>query len=405
MKQEPLEPGLLPALRVFSGLVVGLLALDLLEFLWKPASDGHPQLHLLVMIGWVGLLFGYLSVPGLERRLGAAYLPAALALFLAAPFSSQWLELGHPLPEYTNLARERLLLLLLPLLVVAWQYSSRAVLAYVVGTSLVDLGLTATAYPLRAWLASEYFWAVVMRALVLSICGLLVARLMRAQRAQREALRHANARLAHHAATLEQLAIGRERQRLACELHDTVAHTLSGLAVHLEAIKTLDGARSGATSEMLDRALATTRAGLGEVRRAIGALRAPVLEERGLIEAIRELADKAADRAGFRVQLEFPEPFAPLAPDVEMGLYRLAQEALENAARHSGARAVQVQLRRAGGQIVLCVADDGGGFDRAAPNEGFGLCGMHERADRLGGRLELETTPGKGTTVRFFLEE
>src|SRR5439155_20678930 len=129
----------------------------------------------------------------------------------------------------------------------------------------------------------------------------------------------------HHAGTLESLAVSRERNRMARELHDTLAHTLSGLSVQLETVEAYWDVEPRTAHAMLDRALEATRDGLQETRRALKALRASPLDDLGLGLALRRMAESAVARANIELDLEIPEQVPPLAPDVEHCIYRVAQ--------------------------------------------------------------------------------
>jgi signal transduction histidine kinase len=233
----------------------------------------------------------------------------------------------------------------------------------------------------------------------------MVVRLIAAQRAQRRSLTEANARLAHHAATLEQLAISRERNRLARELHDTLAHTLSGLAVQLEATRSLWERDPGGARALLDASLVATRAGLSESRRALQALRAAPIEELGLLRALQRMAESAAERSGLALDLRLPERDLELPPDIEQCIYRVAQEALENVVRHAEASQVAVHLLYDRQRAALLVRDDGQGFDstQVDATQRLGLRGMRERARLAGGQLELTSQPGVGTSIHLIL--
>ena len=230
---------------------------------------------------------------------------------------------------------------------------------------------------------------------VFLLVGYIVTRMMNAQRAQRR-------ELAAYAATLEQLTVSRERNRMARELHDTLAHSLSAVSVQLEAA---DGALddSPETAHMLlTKALAQTRSGLTETRRAMQALRASPLEDLGLGLAIRNLAESTARRGGMAVDIQIAEPLPALPPAVEQGVFRVAQEALSNVARHAGATQLHVQLE-ANDELILTVRDNGRGFDAEATgvNGHFGLQGMRERAEMVGGTLKVQSAAATGTTVRL----
>jgi signal transduction histidine kinase len=206
-----------------------------------------------------------------------------------------------------------------------------------------------------------------------------------------------------HAATLEQLTISRERNRLARELHDTLAHTLSGVAVQLEAVKSLWGVNAEEARALLEQSLNHTRSGLTETRRALRALRATPLEDLGLALALRNLAETMAERSGLTLDLCIQENLNNLSSSIEQGIYRVAQEALENTARHAMARHVKVELVKNDENLILAIMDDGRGFDlHGVDTEShFGLRGMRERAEAMGGTLEVESRSVEGTTVRL----
>jgi len=357
-------------------------------------------------------LLGYLLWPWLQRALGTLYLPLGLAIASGGPIFEHAvtvvLRLRAGVPP-TSAAQDLWMLipiLFVPLILTAWEYNVRAVLFFCAATSTLELLLY---LPLVVRGRIRYAMVVGLvfaGSLLFGLVGYVVVRLVRAGREQRAALARANRQLAHYATTLEQLTVSRERNRMARELHDTLAHTLSGVAVQLEAVRSLWESDPEAAQEMVEQSLASTRAGLGDARRAIYALRAAPLEDLGLALAIRELAQSAAGRAEWALALQVPEDMRELPPAVEQAVYRVADEALANAAQHAGARNVRVCLERKGTRIALVVCDDGQGFDPAQPvPEGhYGLQGMRERAEMVGGVLTVDSTPGRGTTVRFEVE-
>jgi two-component system NarL family sensor kinase len=204
------------------------------------------------------------------------------------------------------------------------------------------------------------------------------------------------------------LAIAEERNRLAREIHDTLAQELAGLLLYLETAEADAGGASARAREGLRRARELAHSALREARRSVADLRVAPLRERTLPEAIGELAAQTARETGATVAYAQPEGFPALPARVEAGLYRIAQEALTNVARHARARRVEVTLAREAGAVRLAIRDDGAGFDpeRLGPAAGgadgaghFGLLGMGERARLLGTTLELESAPGAGTRV------
>jgi signal transduction histidine kinase len=249
--------------------------------------------------------------------------------------------------------------------------------------------------------------SLVLRTFSFLIIGFVITRLMSAQRQQRRALAEANRKLVQYAATVEQLTISRERNRLSRELHDTLAHTLSALVVQIDAVIAVWEPIPSRAREMLEGMLDTTRRGLDETRRSLRALRAAPLEEMGLALAVSTLAEDFAARNGMSLDLEISEDVDRLAPEVEHGFYRVAQEALENVNQHAGAQQVKVKLGKKNGTLLLIVADDGRGFDPDvdASEHQLGLQGMYERAELIGASLEVVSERDQGTTIQLSKEK
>lgn len=203
------------------------------------------------------------------------------------------------------------------------------------------------------------------------------------------------------------MTISRERNRLARELHDTLAHTLSAVAVQLEAVRSLWHTDSDSAHTLLQRSLNTTRQGLTESRRALQALRASPLEDLGLGMAIRYQAESAAARQGLRLDLNVPEQVNLGSPQIEQDVYRIAQEALVNVDRHAEASHLIVNLEHVGGRLELIIQDDGVGFDSGDLDSAtqFGIQGMKERAEAIGGKISIGSRPGTGTVLRLIVED
>jgi signal transduction histidine kinase len=191
------------------------------------------------------------------------------------------------------------------------------------------------------------------------------------------------ARLSHDAGVLA------ERQRLAGEIHDTIAQGLSSVVMLIQAAQ----AEPARSSAHLALALDTARDNLGEARALVAALTPPPLSGASLPSALARVASLAT--AGFSVS---GEP-RPLPTAVEVVLLRSAQEALANARRHASASSVAVRLSYAD-TVTLTVTDDGVGFDAADSRYGYGLSGMRSRVEQVAGTLSLTSAPGAGTTVR-----
>src|ERR671932_1501680 len=207
-----------------------------------------------------------------------------------------------------------------------------------------------------------------------------------------------NARLHERA---RQAAVLEERHRLARELHDSVTQSLYGIALYAEAAARAlaDGDAESAGTNLQD-ITETTQEALGEMRLLLFELRPPHLDERGLAGALRSRLQAVEARAGLKTEFDC-QGEGRLAPETEQELFRLAQEALNNVLKHAHARHVCVRLDLTGDQVVVEVADDGVGFEPSSPEaEGYGLPSMRERAERLGGTVEIDSGPGAGTRVR-----
>lgn len=406
LKQRSIEPGVLPVFRLFVGL--RLLAAWWGVVIWLLNPEARGQNLPFVTLTLTALLILYLVWGGLERALGRAYLPLALlaasfgSIFMYAATVSFRLFTGQPDYVLREDAWVLIVVLLIPLLLVSWQYRLRAVLAFSVGTALFDVGASLLLAQIGGPPVEDILTLVVVRTLLFVLIGSIIAGLMSNQRRQRDELAAANQQLARYASTLEQLTISRERNRLARELHDTLAHSLSASAVQLEATRRVWDVEPGRAQTLLDQSLATVRNGLSEARRAIRDLRAAPLEDLGLALALRVLAESTAERGGLACDIRLPEQIT-LAPEVEQSLYRIAHEALENVARHAtGATCICLWVNQQKGELTLEVRDDGAGFDPGAAVDGhYGLIGMQERATMIGGDLAIESEVGKGTVIRL----
>ncbi len=411
MKRTSIEPGLLQVFRIFVGIRVFLALVGFRLQSRVPAQQA--RLFILLVLVEAAFLLIYLTWSWLRKTLGRAYLPLALIYASISPILEQ--ALGMILRQAGILQGDSAtagvwwltLLLLVPMILVSWQYSFKALVGYIGGIAIIELMIMIPVAIGFAIDVSIAFWAVVIRSLLFLLIGSIIVRMMRAQREQRVSLAEANVELARHAETIEQLATSRERNRLARELHDTLAHTLSGLAVQLEAMNSIWNENPRITREMLEKSLETTREGLQEARRAIQALRASALEDLGLSLALRNLAESAAARAGFKLDLQVPDGLDNIDPAIEQSLYRVAEQAITNAAQHANATRLSVHLSKEDGRLTLTVADDGRGFDVGGSDlDGrFGLQGMRERAQLIGGELEVSSQPGKGTSIRLIVEE
>jgi two-component system NarL family sensor kinase len=199
-----------------------------------------------------------------------------------------------------------------------------------------------------------------------------------------------------------QMSIVEERNRLAREIHDTLAQGLTAVSLQLESADALLEASADPerVRKAVRQALSLTRANLEEARRSVLDLRAAPLEGRTLMKALEALAQEASARGKTKVRFEASGDDRPLPVRVEAGLYRIAQEALANVEQHARARLARLRLELTPEQALLRVWDNGQGFEPSqVPKDRYGLIGMNERARLLGGTLSLESSPGGGTCL------
>lgn len=409
MKRPPLEPGLLLTLRVYS--IVALLVLLVLR------NTLGPLLNTRSIPGWSFIapsapillfLIIYTSFPWWQIRMGRAFLPVALIVIGVQAIGGSYITLYWFTPassmELTTLAFMLRLWVNFQFLVlfVGWQYHPRWALISGIGLSLLDAAL---AFPLirhNATLYPFYMSIVVARLFSVSAVGMSMAWMVNRQREHRAALADANRKLTLYAATTEQLAVSQERNRMARELHDTLAHSLSGVIVQLEAAEALWDVNLAGARKMVEHVHQSARSGLTEVRRALNSLRASPLEDLGLALALSALAESVAARTELKLDLEIAKRIENIPPEVEQCVYRVAQEALANVARHSKAKSLYVSLSKPNGHLILSIKDDGQGFDsNNVDTTRYGLKGLRERAEMIGGALQIETKLHQGTTVLF----
>jgi signal transduction histidine kinase len=364
------------------------------------------------------LVLGMLFSQFLQQRLGSYFLPLVIGL-CSVPFFLERIWLlqygGGPDASPFDMLRGfaiRQDFILLALLI-GWQYRFRYAVIYVAIISFSDWGLTILiTHQIESPLATM-LPALVGRATIFLMAAYVLSWLRQLQQHQQQALVEAheqqvraNRDLARYAASIEQLSISRERNRLARELHDTLAHSLSAISLQLEAVSSLWGVDVAAARKMLGRADETTRTGLTEARRALQALRAAPLEQFGLSLALRDIAESAAKRADLSLELEVPDLAVNLPSYAEQAIYRIAQEALENIVRHARATQAKVKLLCNAAELELLIVDDGIGFSlerlRGAVNH-WGISGMRERAAVLGSDLRIQSEQNKGTQISVCL--
>ncbi len=198
-----------------------------------------------------------------------------------------------------------------------------------------------------------------------------------------------------------------ERMRLARELHDELAQALTALSMRLESVERASGPPATPLRQQVEQTRDLTLQLLGETRRLILALRPTMLDDLGLVPAIRWYAETHLMPLGVQLDLTTAGLKHRLPPETETALFRIAQEAMNNVAKHAQATRVSIHLELAEGRVTATIQDDGRGFDLAEvmeardPIQRMGLLGMRERASLVGGNLRIVSRPGTGTRIEL----
>lgn len=351
-------------------------------------------------------LFVYLSLPMLQYRLKQFYLPIGILVAVVYP---SFVNLTYVL---ANIASEQpidtlhvwglLPLLMIPLVPMAWQYDFKAVLILFGGFGIGEMLVVLWARQAMDVTVLEFLYSTFIRVVTLLLVAFMIDRLVRVQRAQRDQLRQVNLKLTRQALVMEEVATIQERNRIARELHDTLAHTLSGLAVQLEAMKTVTPPNAE-SQEMIDRALSNTREGLNETRNVLKNLRAAPIQELGFEQAMFHLVESLQPENGPVIELFISRSIPLLTRELEHTIYRIVQESLKNALQHAQAKHINVSIQMVQHTLQVMISDDGSGFDpeRESNRRGYGIFGIIERAEMVGGTLDVISKPKAGTTISF----
>jgi signal transduction histidine kinase len=237
----------------------------------------------------------------------------------------------------------------------------------------------------------------------------LLTSLQREQRALQTLNAELDRRVAARTREIERLAeqarydaVGRERLKIARDLHDTLAHSMMAVLTEIRLLKRLVVAAPESVAEELTRAEQTARQGLQEARAAIAQMRFNPVRDAGLAVALGDLAKQFVERTGIAVDYTSDAPAGAFADDRAETLFRIAEEAMRNVERHAGATRLTVSLRASpdARALTLTIADDGVGFDADAAHPGhYGLVGLREQARLIGAELVIRSAPQRGTTV------
>jgi PAS domain S-box-containing protein len=196
----------------------------------------------------------------------------------------------------------------------------------------------------------------------------------------------------------------RDRQLIAYEIHDGIVQEMTASLMFLEAACHAMPLENQAASENREQGIRLLRESIQEARRLIDGLRPAVLDEAGVVAAVENLAAEMPQKANLFVTVNHDVQFVRIAPTLEMAIYRIVQEGLNNAWQHSGADTASVALIQQGDRLRITVRDEGSGFDpQKVQKKRYGLAGVRERARLLGGAVRIESAPGAGATIRVEL--
>ncbi len=191
-----------------------------------------------------------------------------------------------------------------------------------------------------------------------------------------------------------------ERARLARELHDEIGQQMAAVQLIISGIKQQSEPRREHILMLADKIKNIP----AELRRICKGLRPAALDSLGLISAVNEMTNEFVSVYGINIDVKIEEfDDKDLKPEISINVYRIIQEAISNAVRHSGATVITIAMKRAGNKVLLIIADDGGGFDPSQNRSGLGLDSMRERAALCGGTADVESEPGKGTEINVII--
>ncbi len=338
------------------------------------------------------ILHWYVPYFVLNSRRLAVYLLVQISLALALTVISQ--QQGIAIGLFLALAGETVGIL------EDWRRSLTAVLGYI-----ALLAITFTM--LWGWQSiGRWLGGVLLSALFVFMYVMMFLRQLNARAEAQELLGElqiAHRQLSEYAQQVETLTLEGERQRMARELHDTLAQGLAGLVLQLEALEAnLERGNTDKAAQIVGQAKERARTTLADARRAIDDLRATAVTTG---EAITREVDRFTAATGITCALTMPPEFI-LPPDLDEHVVRCVAEGLANVARHAQATKVGVVVEMANGRIRSEIRDNGRGFDAAngaIPTGHYGLLGLRERARLAGGALAVQSQPGSGTTLQMVL--
>lgn len=354
----------------------------------------------------------YLFVPIFRRRLRQRFIPFLLVAISIGPivivYAANWLyrrEETAVSSEFLHVG-QLFVWIIIALLLVSTHYNIKAILIFVGSTSILAMLLAVWQQQILGIAIAPALQGVAGWLTVFLFTGYFVHQLTKSIRQQQIALSEQNEQLADYALTVEQLTVTQERNRLARELHDTLAHTLSAVEMQLKALDILIQRDPDAARQHLAQTRTVTRDGLQAARRALHDLRVQPVAEFGLLLALERLVQQTAQRTGAEPGIILPQQLRGVPSHIEHHLYRIAEEALNNMGRHANAAQFWLELEAKPSHIQMTIRDDGVGFDlESLPNGRYGLQGIQERAELIQASLTINSAPGQGSVINIAWEQ
>ena len=414
MNQKSLDQRIIPLLRL-SIFIQILIYIITFNFQSRGPSRHEQFLFIepstLLPVILMGVILIALFIPIVQKKLSKKAILGILFAQTIITIGSRFLfslsaNKNLPSPALGFSRWDTLIFLIIPLVYIAWQYKFTYVIIYCSLITLTEIIPTAF-FTLEDWyLFGILSLGILGRGIILGLVGWIEYRLVELQRSQQKQLEISNAKLRKYAFATERLAQSQERNRIARELHDTLAHTLSSVAVQLEAVKALFDVNGDEAKSLLAKSLENTRNGLKETRRTLKDLRSSELETFGLTRAITNVLLSAKERAGFNVTTAISEEMDSLPDEINHCLFRVVQEAVENIVRHSNAKNVSLKLFPQKNEVHLQIFDDGVGINKNVIDlkDNFGIQGMQERVEALDGSFSLSGNPKQGTLIDVTIE-
>ncbi|MEA3337704.1 MAG: hypothetical protein U9R25_17555 [Chloroflexota bacterium] len=407
MHNKPI-PGIITLLRISVLLpIVSLLVLGLTRS-WQDTSP--PNLFIVLLVVLALLPAAMVFVPAVRRRLNGAWLPAALATYLICQtvITSLLHSLGLVRFDMVQLGPlfvvEPGVLLMIPLLLVAWQYGWRGALVGAALVGVLHVGIGFLMHQLAPESVPVSPVTTILRPDLLFLLPLILAYLSGLLQKQQQQQMQNESQLREYAATAEILGAKRERTRMADQLQKTLGPPLTSLGDHLEIFAAVVGSLPEATAERLRLIYQDARSDLLHTRQAISDLQPVSVEEVGLTEAIRTRAQQLADGSDFEVEVEVSDVSGSLTPEQELLLYHVTDEVLSHVVNHENVHQVRLCLTRIEGFVALTVHDDGDGCRcRQQQNTSDTLEEIQARARLAGGQLCVDAHDQGGNTLALWL--